>query len=268
MDRAPHVQEPSSATGDKPEHEGIDYKEIAREVLARIDQRLADIESDHPPQSSDAVFHAQTVNDIISSDRQAALARMAWRGLIGLLLSASVVATISLLWSHKETAVQSVAQSGLRPDLGSTPPAEKPEPGPPATAEAIADVTSAQVPPPRTAPEYDKSGPVPPELAELLRKFDRNVADLTQAVTELRLARQQEADQNAKTAEDILAGLDQVARAVAKTTVAKTTITRTPMQATPPKPLAPTPPATAPRTRRSVPMSQRPGDALESDGLR
>ena len=264
MDRAPHVQEPSSATGDKLEHEGIDYKEIAREVLARIDQRLADIESNHPPQSSDAVFHAQTVNDIMGYDRQVALARMAWRGLIGLLLSASLVATISLLWSHKETAVQSVAQSGQRSDLGSATPPERPEPGPLAAAEAIADVTSAQVPPPRTAPDYDKSGPVPPELAELLRKFDRNVADLTQAVTALRLARQQEADQNAKTAEDIIASLDQVARAVAKTTVAKTTTTRAPAQATPPKPLASTPLATAPRIRRSIPMSGRPGDALES----
>jgi hypothetical protein len=266
MDRAPHPQEPSSETGDRPEHEGIDYKEIAREVLARIDQRLADIERDHPPHSSDAVFHAQTVNDIMGSDRQAALARMAWRGLIGLLLSASLVAAISFLWFRNETAMQGVAQSGPRSDLGSTTLVEKPEPGPPATAKTTADVAPAQaVPLLRTAPDYDKPSPapVPPELAELLRKFDRNVADLTQAVTELRLARQQEADHNAKTAEDIMASLDQVARAVARTTMA-----RTPVQAAPPKPLRPTSPATAPRARRSVPMSRPPGDALESDGVR
>jgi hypothetical protein len=266
MDRAPHPQEPSSETGDRPEHEGIDYKQIAREVLARIDQRLADIERDHPPPSSDAVFHAQTVNDIMGSDRQAALARMAWRGLIGLLLSASLVAAISLLWFRNETTMPGVAQSGPRSGLDTTAQVEKPAPAPPATAKATADLAPAQVvPSPRTAPDDDKPGPapVPPELVELLRKFDRNVADLTQAVAELRLARQQEADLNAKTAEDIMAGLDQVARAVARTTMA-----RTPVQAAPPKPLAPPPLVTAPRTRRPAPMSRRPGDAVEPDGLR
>ena len=259
MNRAPHLQEPSSATGDKSESEGIDYKEIAREVLARIDERLADLERDHPPQSSDAGVHSQIVNDIMRSDRQAALVRMAWRGLIALLLSASLVATISLLWSRNETAMQRVAQ--LVPT-----PAEKPEPGPPVPAKAIADVAPAQaVPSPRTAPDFDKPdpAPVPPELAELLRKFNRNVAELAQAVTELRIARQQEADHNAKTAEDIMASLDQMARAMARTTMI-----RPPMQATPPKPLPSTPLATAPRTRRPVPMSRRPDDAVESDGLR
>lgn len=266
MDRAPHLQEPSSETGDKPAHEGIDYKVVAREVLARIDQRLADIERDHPPHSSDAVFHPQTVNDIMGSDRQAALARMAWRGLIGLLLSASLVAAISFLWFRNETAMPRVAQSGPRSDFGSTTLVEKPEPGPPATAKVIADVAPAQaVPSPRTAPDHDKPSPapVPPELVELLRKFARNVADLTQAVTELRLARQQEADHNAKTAEDIMAGLDQVTRAVARTTMA-----RIPVQAAPPKVLVPASPVTVPRPRRPVPISRRPGDAVESDGLR
>jgi|KBSMisStaDraftv2_1062788.scaffolds.fasta_scaffold393486_1 hypothetical protein len=256
MDRPP-LQGPSSETGDTSAHEGIDYKKIAREVLARIDQRLADLERDHPPHSSDAGFHSQIVNDIMNSDRQAALVRMAWRGLIGLLLAASLVAAISLLWSHNETAMQSVTQ--LVPT-----PAEKLEPGPPVPAKAMAEVAPVQAePPPRTAPDDDKPGPasVPPELTELMRKFDRNVADLVEAITELRLARQQEADHNAKTAEDIMAGLDQMTRAMARATMA-----RTPVQATPPKPPAPAPLATAPRTRKPVPIYRLP--ALGPDGLR
>jgi hypothetical protein len=196
--------------------------------------------------------------------------------------------------------VQSVAESAPRFDQGSTTPAEKQDAGPPAAATAIADAAPAQAaPPPRTAPDYDKpnAAPVPPELAELMRKVDRNIAGLAQAVTDLRLAHQQATGDNAKTAEDIRASLDQMARSMAmasasearasaqvmpakppaQATPAKLPVQATqvkpPVQATPAKPPAQVaqakpqapPPQTATaarRNRRYVPPYLSPSDAL------
>jgi hypothetical protein len=229
MDRAPSLQNIPNQTRDKPAPVGtaFDYKEMAREVLARIDQRLADLgadantppdESEEEPDGSEPEFQSKTASSLMSSDDQAALVRWAWRGLIGLLLSASLVAAISFLWSHSDTTGQSVAEVVPRSDPGSTTLADKPEPGSPAAARAMADVAPAPAaPPPRTMPDYDKPNPapVPPELTELMRKVDRNIAGLAQAVTDLRLAHQQATGDNAKTAEDIKASLDQMARSMA-----------------------------------------------------
>ena len=228
VDRAPNLQDIPNQKRDKPAPVGtaFDYKEMAREVLARIDQRLADLgadpntppdESEEEPDGSEQEFGSETGSRLMSSEDQAALVRWAWRGLIGLLLSASLVAAVSFLWSHGDTATESVAQSVPRLDQGSTTPVEKPEPGPPCHA-AIADAAPAQAAqPPRTAPDYDKPNPapVPPELTELMRKVDRNIAGLAQAVTDLRLAHQQATTDNAKTVEDIRASLDQMTRAMA-----------------------------------------------------
>jgi hypothetical protein len=252
MDRAPSLQDSPRETRNQPalQGTGIDYKEIAREVLARIDQRLVDLGADTPPDPSEAQFHAETAGGIMSSDDQAALVRWAWRGLIGLLLSASLVAAISFLWSNHETATPSVAQSVPRFDLGSTTPAEKPEPGPPTTPKAIADAVPAPVlpapvlpapvlpapavPAPRTALDKPNPAPVPPELAELMRKVDRNIAGLAQAVTELRLAHQQTTGDNARTVADIRASLDQMAQAVATATASEAREAEQVPQAKPP----------------------------------
>jgi len=299
MDRAPSLQDiPSETRKPEPAGTGFDYKEMAREVLARIDQRLADLEADTPPDSSEEEFdsdsseeefESETAASIMSSDDQAALVRLAWRGLIGLLLSASLVAAISFLWSHSETAVESVAQLVPRFDQGSTTPAEKPEPGPPAAATAIADAAPVQAAPlPRTAPDYDKPNPapVPPELAELMRKVDRNIAGLAQAVTDLRLAHQQATGDNAKTAEDIRASLDQMARSMTMASASEARASAQVMPAKPPvqatqakppvqltqakppaqvaqaKPQAPPPQTAARRNRRYVPPYLSPSDAL------
>jgi hypothetical protein len=309
MDRAPSSQDIPNRTRDKPAPVGtaFDYKEMAREVLARIDQRLADLgadantppdESEEEPDGSEQEFESENTSSLMSSEDQAALVRWAWRGLTGLLLSASLVAAISFLWSHSETAVQSVAESAPRFDQGSTTPAEKQDAGPPATATAIADAAPAQAAPsPRTAPDYDKpnAAPVPPELAELMRKVDRNIAGLAQAVTDLRLAHQQATGDNAKAAEDIRASLDQIARSMAMASASEARASAQVMQAKPPvqatqaklpapatqakppvqatpakppaqvaqaKPQAPPPQTAARRNRRYVPPYLSPSDAL------
>jgi len=254
MDRAPHLQGASSETGETPEPEAVDYKEIAREVLVRIDQRLAELESESPAHSSEVPLQSDIVSEIVSSDRQAALVRMASYGLVGLLLLASIVVAIDFLGSHKETTNQTVAQAMPRIDPAAATRSDRPEA---AASEAAADVASAPaVPLPRTTSDHESPNPapVPAELAELIRHVDRNVADLVQVVRELRLAQQQTADDQGKTAEDIKVGLDQLARAMARIDVL-----RTPAQVTPPKPPAPTPRAMAPGPRRPAPTYRLPG---------
>jgi hypothetical protein len=240
MDRAPSLQDSSRETREQPgpQGTGIDYKEVAREVLARIDQRLADLGADTPSDpSEEAESHAETADSIMSSGDQAVFMRLAWRGLIGLLLSASLVAAISFLWSHHETALQAVAQPVPRIDLGAATPAGKPEPAPPATARAIADAAQA-APLPRTGLEKPNPASVSPELAELMRKVDRNIAGLAQAVTELRLAHQQATGDNARTVADIRASLDQMAQAVATVTASEAREAEEVAQAKPPAQVA------------------------------
>lgn len=289
MDRAPNLLDFPSETRETPEHAsaGSDYKEIAREVLARIDKRLADLD-EAPPYPTESRFREfpETVRGIMNTDDEAVYVRRAWRGLVGLLLAASLVAAISFLWSHSEAAVRDVVQLLSGSGQDSTAPAEKPEAGPqPATPKATAEAAPAPAAPlPHTAPDPVKPGlaPVPPELTELMRKVDRNMAGLAQAVTELRLAQQQAAGDNAKVAEDIKASLDQMARAMARATEqAKVPEqqarvleqqARVPEQASAPKPPAPTSRATAratePRNRRVVPTYRLPIDDLESELLR
>jgi len=218
MDRVPSLQDVPGGMSDRPgpEGAGYDYKEIAREVIARIDQRLADLEANAPPESFDAQFHLEPASRLLSSGYHVSFARRAARGLIGLLLVASVAGAASFLWSHNETAMRRVAQWVLRFDLGSTTPGGQPETGPVAATSAMADPASPQAAPARTAADADrpKAAPVPPELAELMRKIDRNLAGLAQAVTDLRLAHQQATGDSVKTAEDIKASLDQLARAL------------------------------------------------------
>ena len=225
MDRAPSLQDIPNQTKDKPAPVGtaFDYKEMAREVLARIDQRLADLgadantppdESEEEPDGSEQEFESENASSMSSED-QAALVRWAWRGLIGLLLSASLVAAVSFLWSHSDTAAQSVAEVVPRLDAGATTPAEKQDAGVPAAARAMADAAPAPTaPPPRTDSDRPNPAPVPPELTELMRKVDRNIAGLAQAVTDLRLAHQQATGDNAKSVEDIRASLEQMTRAM------------------------------------------------------
>lgn len=271
MDRVPSLQDVPGGRSDRPEPEGAgyDYKEIAREVIARIDQRLADLEA-NAPDPADAQFQLKTAGLLKSGD-QVSLARRAARGLIGLLLVASLVGAASFLWSHNETAMKRVAQWVLRFDLGSTTPAAQPEQGSPASARALADTASLQAAPLRSAADYDpqKPAPVPPELAELMRKIDRNLAGLAQAVTDLRLAHQQATGDSVKTAEDIKASLDQLARALPGSATpsaaisgsASSAMARAPdpiPQAKPPSAASRT---AASRARRFVPPYMSPNDA-------
>jgi len=297
MNRAPNLQDSAaSQTRTTPEKEraDYDYKEIAREVLARIDQRLADLEGNAPlppsqtpdDRGADDAGEAEPVGDGMNPDDQSALVRLVLRGLFGLVAVTSLVGAIAYLWSHLDTAEQTAAQASPRALLSSVMAEEKPvaEPSAPATARAVAEATSAQAASPvqvaapaqagaaaqaapgaspaRTASENDKPAPAPasPELAALLRKLDRDIAGLAQAVNELRLAQQQASqqasDDTTKSADEIKAGVNQLARSIVRAEQEE--------QAARPKPAAPArnvAPAPAPRNRRFAPTYYSPRDA-------
>ena len=296
MNRAPNLQSfNSSETRHKPEEHraDYDYKEIAREVLARIDQRLADLERDAPrpseardePRGADA-SDVEAGGDGMSPDDRNALVGLALRGLVGLVIVASLVGAAAYLWLHLDTAEQTVAQLSPRAVLGSTAPEDKPqpaaEPNPPA-AKTAADAMAAQAAMPaqpptpaqatptpaaaaataaRSAADADRPGPaVSPELATLLRKMERDIAGLAQAVNELRLAQQQASqqasDDTTKSADEIKAGVNQLARSIVKAEQEEQ-IARPKPTAAPARTAAPAP---SPKNRRATPMYYSPRDA-------
>jgi hypothetical protein len=283
MDRVPSLREVTARTSERPAPEGAgyDYKEIAREVIARIDQRLAHLEA-QAPDPAEAQFQLETAT-LLKSGYPVWFPRRAAHGLIGLLLVASVVGAASFLWSHNETLMRRVAHLVLRFDLGSTTPAGQPEQGPTATATAMADTASSQAGslqagslqamPSRSATDRDraKPAPVPPELAELMRKIDRNLAGLAQAVTDLRLAHQQATVDSVKAAEDIKAGLDQLTRtlpgnatpsaAIESSPATNSAMARAPDPVPQARPAPPAPRAAASRTRRFDQPYMSPNDA-------
>jgi hypothetical protein len=294
MNRAPNLQDSaSSEISTTPEKEGsdYDYKEIAREVLARIDQRLADLQGNVPPRPSEALDNppgatgeVAVIGDDMNSDDQSGLVRLARRGLVGLVVVAGLAGATAYLWS--DTPNQTVAQLSPPAVPSSVMPEEKAqplaEPSPPAVARAVAEATSAQATmaaqaaapaqtgaqaqaafaaaPARTASDNDKPAPAPasPELAGLLRKLDRDIAGLAQALNELRLAQQQASqqasDDTTKSADEIKAGVNQLARSIVKAEQEE--------QIARQKPSAPSRTAApAPRNRRYAPMYYSPRDA-------
>jgi hypothetical protein len=162
--------------------------------------------------------------------------------------------------------------------LSSMMPEEKAQPSLPAVAEATSAEAAmpapaaapAQTPahmqaalaaaPARTASDNDKqaTAPASPELAALLRKIERDIAGLAQAVNELRLAEQQASqqasDDTTKSADEIKAGVNQLARSIVKAEQEE--------QIARPKPSPPSRNAApASRNRRYAPMYHSPRDA-------
>jgi hypothetical protein len=283
MDRVPSVLPFDASRKEKSERDNstYDYKEIAREVLARIDQRLADIERDAPPQASeaqpeevgdDSAGETETESETMNPDEQSAVMRLARLGLFGLLLSAGFVAAIAWSWSHIDTAKRLATQLSSRPVPTSTAPEEKPpalaETVTPPVPKVVQSVTVQPVavqaaPAPQSASDNDRPSmndrpsvaAVTPELAELMRKVDRDIAGLAQAVTDLRLAQQQVGENNAKASQEIKSTLDQLARTIVRAEQAEQAVQKLPAQ--PPRPAAPTPRT----TRRFAPAYMSPYDA-------
>jgi hypothetical protein len=90
-----------------------------------------------------------------------------------------------------------------------------------------------------------------------MRKVDRNIAGLAQAVTDLRLAHQQATGDNAKAVEDIRASLDQMASSMAMARAPEARTSDQVTQARPPAQVTQAPPpAQVAQVKPSVPVPQ------------
>jgi len=209
------------------------YAQIASadEQLARVTEQLSKLERD-------AARHPSAVPDLRPSRGRPAL-----RGLIGLLLAACiVVAAFVSQSSYGEAAKpiitrwapQLIFTSSL--PLENTRPTAKPSPSAVqvVSAEPISPQPSpsAQPAPQAVAPTAD---PVSPELAQLLQKMTRDLANVEQRIEQLKTSQEQMASDNAKAAEQLKASQEQMTRLIAK---ASEQDRRPKTSAPPPRPIA------------------------------
>ena len=190
------------------------YAQIASadEQLARVTEQLSKLERD-------AARHPSAVPDLRPSRGRPAL-----RGLIGLLLAACiVVAAFVSQSSYGEAAKPIITRWAPQLIFTSSPPLENPRPTAQPSPSAVQVVSaepispqpspSAQAAPQVVAPTAD---PVSPELAQLLQKMMRDLANMEQRIEQLKTSQEQMASDNAKAAEQLKASQEQMARVIAK----------------------------------------------------
>lgn len=206
-----------------PEHEelvGYVYKRVVREVLARIDQRLAELEKHATSDGSEA----QSV--LSGSDGRGWIGRWAVRGGLGVLLLVVVVvgAFFGLRGSDNDSPVRSMA-SRLTPDFASSLFTSKDgrdaatEGSSSTSGQAASDGASlqstAQSPSaPQNAADNDgrASGAGSADLAPLLQKMAHDISNLEQGIDQLKLSQEQMSRDNASAVQQLQAGQDQLAR--------------------------------------------------------
>ena len=213
------------------------YGQITRadEQLARVTEQLSKLEHDAARRPS-AVL-----------GRKHSRGGPALRGLIGLLLAASIViAAFVSQSSYGDAAKRTVARWVPQLNLASLPPLEKglPAQPSPSTVQAAA---AEPVLPAQTARQdvVPTAGPVSPELAQLLETMARDLTDVKQGIEQLKTSQEQMAIDNTKAVEQLKAGQEQVTRLIAKASES-------------PKTSAPLPRPTATAARKPIPTLPSP----------
>jgi hypothetical protein len=234
------------------------YKQVVREVLARIDQRLADIERHtvtEPPGGQPQ-----------GGERAPRGARLK-RGLIGLLAVAGVIGGV-LLWQRSDSEAAKAVVARFTPrfvtNILSTQDNQEAAQGSDAVTVGTAGDPSASPDAPaaatdRTTAEVDGQNAVstPADLATTIEKMSRDMVTLAQGIEQLKASQEQLSRDNAKAAEQFKASEDQLIRMLLrvseqqtpqpKSVAATPPRTRTPQQA---RTAASPPRATAARPRQ------------------
>jgi len=207
--------------------------------------------------------------------------KSALRGLIGLLLAAFICAAALVSQSSLgDTARLMVADWLPLPTATSSQP--QAESAPPEQAVQVADAEPAEpqpATPAQTMPEAVAPTVTSPELMEQLQNLDRDVANLGQRIEQLNANQEQmKANEeqmirdNAKLAEQLKAGQEQIARLVPKTpdrthdqaspqdpklrTSAAPVPSGRPVAASAARPASAVPPPPSPRVRRPIPPTE------------
>ena len=190
------------------------YDQIARadEELARVSEQISKI-------GRDAV-HEPSVGSAAQPPRR----RLARRGLVGLLSAGCIVGIAFVLQSSHGGVMLIGAQ--WAPQLISTPSLPSKTPPFPAQPDpSPVQVTAAEAAPPQAAP-LSHTGPqdaatvasAASDLTPLLQKVTGDIANLEQAIEQLKAKQDQIASDNAKAIEQLKTKQEDMARLLAKVT--------------------------------------------------
>ncbi|WP_315703914.1 MULTISPECIES: hypothetical protein [unclassified Bradyrhizobium] len=218
------------------------YKRVVRDVLSRIDQRLADIAAQAgAPRSTEPAGG----KGVPPTRLRRSLHRRALRGAIGVLMVASL-STAALAWYYADPMTTVMAR--WMPSFLKTA----------ATNDAdvsTSDLTSSSARPPAPPVQPTDLGSAPPQngsfasgvqgpaehgdittasidrdLMPLIQKLARDISELQVGIEQLKAGQEQVVRDQARAAEQLQAGQDQLMRQMARISAVQ-----------PPKPIAPSP---------------------------
>jgi hypothetical protein len=232
------------------------YEQITRadEQLSRVNEQVSRLEHD--------AARKQPVNGF----RRPSRGRPALRGFIALLLTAGICIAAFASQSYGETARLMIARWAPQLAPASSLPAETPklaaEQSPPAAQMAAADAAQLSSPA-QTAPQDAAAAPIPPEVTQLLQTMARDLANVQQEIEQLKAGQVELALENARTAEQLKANEEQMARVIANASGQnlrpRTSATPPPPMATPARKPVSTLPPTQAKAQARAPVQLVPG---------
>jgi len=269
MQSEPNTQEiDPREVGITPESEppGRIYKQVVREVLARIDQRLADIEKQAVTEPSDGQSPARA---------RGWLGRRLKRGFVGALVVAGVIGA-AVAWQRFDGDAAKAMVARMTPrfvvNMLSTPDNQEGVQDTGAVTVGTAGdgrmnsdlrstaMDAAAGSPDRMAPDGDgQTAAAPADLATTIEKMSRDITTLTQGIEQLKASQEQMSRDNAKATEQFKASEDQLIRMLLRVSE---------QQSPQPRTAAPTQQARTPQTRTAATPARgtaaRPRQALPS----
>jgi len=226
MQPAPNPQDVDpNEIGIVPENEelvGYVYKRVVREVLARIDQRLADLEKQAAPDPTEtSVFRSA-----IAAGGGNSVRRWGVRIAVASLVSVAVIGGAAA-WYLSDSDGPRALIARLVPSFGSSGSA--PQEGQPAQKDGqdtamdsgtrgpqLGATDGAASPPASGSPDSDArpAAATSPELASLVQKLTADIENLGQGIDRLRMSQDQMSRDNAMAMQQLQAGQEQLVRLV------------------------------------------------------
>jgi len=229
MQSAPNPQDVDpNEIGIVPENEelvGYVYKRVVREVLARIDQRLAELEKAAAPDPTEAsVFRSA----MTAGEGNSAFRRWGVRIAVASLVSVAVLGGAAA-WYFSDSDGPRALIARLVPSFGSggsapqeSQPAQKDgqdtamDQGTHGPQLGATDGAAPPSSPPPNASDNDArpAAATSPELASLVQKLTTDIENLGQGIDRLRMSQDQMSRDNALAMQQLQAGQEQLVRIV------------------------------------------------------
>jgi|tagenome__1003787_1003787.scaffolds.fasta_scaffold20362894_1 hypothetical protein len=246
------------------------YKQVVREVLARIDQRLADIERHAVAEPSDGQPDAGA---------RAPLAGRLKYGIIGLLLVGGVAGAV-LVWQRSDGDPKAMVErltprflTGAQDDQEAAQGTASMTVGTAADTKpssdarsTLADVPTSPMDRATAEPDGQNAASPPADMASTIEKMSRDMVTLAQGIEQLKVNQEQMSRDSAKANEQFKASEDQLIRMLLRVSEQQNpqpkTVVATPSRARPPqaRTAASPPRGSVSRPRQGLPglFSRRP----------